>query len=265
MSQIKQQQVTCPECGLVDERALFASCNGERVPAQIPHLLDDTFEEQVCAQCGLCFRPEHEMLYSHFAQRAWIVMLPPAARPGYAAIEQALLAQFHASFAEAPSQISAGLQAVKPRLVFGQAMLSEAVRAVELGLEPALLECAKMFTWRRNLGRLMALGPHELTFRGLIAEPAASAAAGRGGELVDALAAAVAVPDLQLAVRRLSDGVILDELVMPASVLEEVASERDELMARYPDLFARPYVSATRYLFGDGASAAEAGSTPVAG
>lgn len=233
MSQIKQQPITCPDCGFVDERALFASLNGELVPAQLPHLLDDTFEEQACAQCGCCFRPEHEMMYSSFAQRAWIVMLPPSARSGYAALETALLAQFNDGFAAAPPPLQATLAEVKPRLVFGQIMLSEAVRAIELGLEPALLECAKMFLWRRNLQRLMTLGPHELTFRGFFGE------AGPDG-------------GVELAARRLGDGKVLDELVMPARVLEEVAEERAELAARYPDLFTRPYVSATRYLLGDG-------------
>lgn len=237
MSQISQQQITCPDCGLADERALFASLNGERVPAQLPHLLDDTFEEQVCARCGFCFRPEHPMLYSSFGQRAWIVMLPPAARPDYAALEPGLVKQFGEGFAAAPPQLQPVLAQVKPRLVFGQFLLSEAVRTVELGLDPALLECAKMFTWRRNLARLMALGPHELVFRGVAGD------AGPEGNLL-------------LAVRRLGDSKILDELVMPARVLEEVAEERAALQAQYPDLFARPYVSATRYLFGDGAAAA---------
>jgi hypothetical protein len=228
MSQIKQQLVTCPECGFVEERTLFASLNGERVPAQVPHLLDDTFEEQVCAQCGLCFRPEHELLYSHFPLRIWIVMLPRPLRQGYAALEAALLTQFAAPFAEAPPLVSAGLAGVRPRLVFGQSFLSEAVRAVELGLDPALLECAKMFFFRRNLPRLMPLGPHELTFRGYGPD---------GG-------------GLQVAVRRLDDGAMLDELTMPASLLDEVAAERGELTARYPELFERPYVSASRYLYG---------------
>jgi CpXC protein len=229
MSQIKLQVVTCPECGFAEERTLFASLNGERVPAQVPHLLDDTFEEQACAQCGLCFRPEHELLYSHFPLRIWIVMLPRQLRKGYAALETALLAQFAAPFAEAPPLVSAGLAGVRPRLVFGQPFLSEAVRAVELGLDPALLECAKLFFFRRNLPRLMPLGPHELTFRGYLPDG--------GGAL-------------QLAARRLDDGLILDELTMPSGLLDEVSSERAELSARYPELFDRPYISATRYLFG---------------
>lgn len=227
MSQIRPQPVTCPECGLTEERTLFVSLNGERVPAQVPHLLDDTFEEQVCSGCGACFRPEHEMLYSHFALRVWIVMLPRAARPGFAALEPAVAAQFHRPLAEAPPLVAAGLAGVRPRLVFGQAFLSEAVRVVEHGLEPALLECAKLFFFRRNLARLMALGPHELCLRGRAPDGA--------GWLV--------------AVRRLEDCAILDELVLPAEVLDEVSAARAELMTMFPDLFERPYISAARYLF----------------
>lgn len=227
MSQIRPQPVTCPECGLVEERTLFVSLNGERVPAQVPHLLDDTFEEQVCSACGLCFRPEHEMLYSHFALRVWIVMLPRAARPGFAALEQAVLDQFRRPLAEAPPLVAAGLAGVRPRLVFGQVFLSEAVRAVEYGLEPALLECAKLFFFRRNLARLMPLGPHELCLRGRADDGAG----------------------WQLAARRLDDGAILDEVTLPSSFLDEAASVKSELLAMYPELFERPYISAARYLF----------------
>ncbi len=227
MSQIKTQLVTCPECGQREERTLFVSLNGERVPEQVPHLLDDTFEEQTCSQCGLCFRPEHELLYSHFALRVWIVMLPRALRSQYRVLERAVLAQFERPLAEAPPLVSAGLAGIRPRLVFGQSYLSEAVRSVELGLDPALLECAKLFWWRRNLGRLMPHGPHELVLRGRDPDSAA----------------------LVMAVRRLEDCAILDEVAVPRALLEEVVAARGELGARYPELFSSPYVSAARYLY----------------
>jgi hypothetical protein len=227
MSQIRPELVTCPRCRLDEERALFLSLNGERVPAQVLRLLDDTFEEQVCSGCGLRFRPEHELLYSHFALRVWVVMLPRAQRAGFIELERGVLAQFEHPFAEAPPLVAAGLAGVRPRLVFGQPFLSEAVRVVEHGLDPALLEGAKLFFFRRNLARLAPLGPHELCFQGHAPDTG----------------------DLRLAVHRIGDGALIDNLVMPRSFYDEATVARDRLCEEFPALFVRPYISAARYLF----------------
>lgn len=226
MSQVASERVTCPACAESCEYTLFRSLNGERIPAQVQRLLDGSFELITC-RCGHTYRPEHRMLYSHYALRTWIVMHPRAERAQFAALERGVELVFEQDFKGAPPMVAAGLRGVRPRLVFGQAALSEAVRVSEAGLEPALFECAKLLLFRRNLARLVAHGPAELIYEGALA-----------GE------------QLQFAVVELASGARRDSLAAARDLLDEVSAVRDELVVRYPDLFTRPYISATRYLFG---------------
>ena len=227
VSQIDKEMVTCPSCGEMHEQVVFRSLNGERVPAQVQRLLDGTFEVITCALCGHWYQPEHRMLYSHFALRTWIVMMPLADRERFATLEHGVALTFERDFQGAPPPVAAGLRGVRPRLVFGQTALSEAVRVAEAGLEPALLECAKLLVFRRNLGTTAAYGPVELIYEGLTNNGA-----------------------IQLGVIELGSGARRDTVISPHEVLDEVAATRAEFEARYPSLFVRPYVSATRYLFG---------------
>jgi len=225
MSQIAPELVTCPSCGTAHEHMVFRSLNGERVPAQVQRLLDGTFERIDCA-CGHAYRPEHTMLYTHYALRTWIVMHPRADRERFATLEHGVLLVFENDFRGAPPMVAAGLRGVRPRLVFGQASLSEAVRLSEAGLDPVLLECAKLLVYRRNLGQAAAYGPAELIFEGIL-----------DGQT------------LQFGVVELASGARRDTVTASRKVLDEIAATSDEFAARYPALFARPYLSATRYLF----------------
>lgn len=226
MSQIAPEQIACPACGELQERTVFRSLNGERVPAQVQRLLDDTFERIECA-CGHAYRPEHTMLYTHFPLRTWIVMHPRADREKFATLEHGILLVFERDFRAAPPMVAAGLRGVRPRLVFGQAALSEAVRLSESGLDPVMLECAKLLVFRRNLAQTAAHGPAELLFERVVE-----------GER------------LQFGLVELASGERRDTVTASSEVLDEVAATRDEFAERYAALFARPYLSATRYLFG---------------
>jgi hypothetical protein len=228
MSEVAPERVTCTSCGETHERMVFRSLNGELVPAQVQHLLDGTFERIECA-CGRAYRPEHTMLYTHHALRTWIVMHPRADREKFATLEHGVMLVFERDFRTAPPRLAAGLRSVRPRLVFGQAALSEAVRLSEAGLDPVLLECAKLLVFRRNLARVMGYGPAELLFEGVA-----------DGE------------HLQFGVVELTSGERHDTVTAPPDVLGEVTAARGEFVERYPALFARPYLSATRYLFGAG-------------
>jgi hypothetical protein len=226
MSQVATESIICPSCCESHDHTVFQSLNGERIPAQVQHLLDGTFELTTCA-CGHAFRPEHRMLYSHYALRTWIAMYPRGERDRFAMLEHGIQLVFEHDFRGAPPVVAAGLRGVQPRLVFGQAQLSEAVRISEAGLEPALFECAKLLLFRRNLAGAVAYGPAELIYEGVTADDL-----------------------LQFGLVELTSGARRDTLTASRDVLDEVGAVRDELVTGYPDLFARPYISATRYLFG---------------
>jgi hypothetical protein len=226
MSHLEAERVACPACGAVHELDVFRSLNGERVPAQVARVLDGTFEAVTCA-CGEVFRPEHTMLYTHYALRTWIVMHPRADRPRFATIEHGVLQMMEREFRTAPPPVAIGLRGVRPRLVFGQAALSEAVRVAHSGLDLVWLECAKLLVFRRNLATAMAGAPAELLFERVTDDA-----------------------QLQLGVVDLATGHRRAALHAPLGVIDEAEAMAGELAARYPDLFTRPYASATRYLFG---------------
>lgn len=227
MSDIAPAVATCPRCGLDQPATLFTSVNADEIPAQHAAILDGTFEERACEGCGHPFRPEHRLLYTQASAQAWIVVYPLAERRAFGQIERVVGEVLDRELAAAPPVAQRALRAVRRRLVFGQHMLSEAARLLHAGVDPALLECAKLFAARQALPHLMPLGPFELCFERF----------GEAGALV-------------CGVHRLGDGQRADVMTLPAEALAEVRGMQPELERLYPELFTRPYVSASRYLYG---------------
>jgi hypothetical protein len=227
MSSLAPQSVTCPGCQRVEQAVLFSSLNGDLLPDLAQSVMDGTFEARRCGQCGCTFQPEHPMLFVQHSAHLWIVMQPLADRPRFAAFEQEVERILSREFSAAAPALSPSLRAVRPRLVFGQHMLGEALRAARIGLDPGLLECAKLLALRRQLGRLLRAGPSELCFE-QIAEDGT----------------------LQHVLRALPRGEVVGTFELERDALAEAQAARGQLEAVYPDLFRRPYASASRYLFG---------------
>jgi len=230
MSHLDFERIACPGCGAAREYRIFRSLNGERIASQVRRLLDGTFERVRCTACGLPFRLEHRMLYAHYALRTWVVMFSPGDRSHYDGLEHDVERLFAQSFAGAPGLVAAGLRGVRPRLVFGQHALSEAVRVVEASMDPALLECAKLVVFRRSLATLIGHGPVELCYEGRR----------RGSD------------DLRMGVYALRTAARVGEVDVASRLVIEIEARKAELEELYPALFTKPYVSATRYLFGTG-------------
>ena len=225
MSQLVPSSGTCPRCDAPWSAAVFSSVDADTIPVQVEAILDGTFERRTCAGCGHAFRPEHPLLYASHARRLWVVMHPPSDRREFTMIEYEAERIIADNIAQAAPLARERLRGLRPRLVFGQHMLTEAVRAAQVGLEASLLECAKLFAVRRNLATVMAHGPFELCF-----------------ERFDEAGAPVC------AIHRLRDGERTGELVLARDILAEVVAVRAQVEELYPELFTRAYVSATRYL-----------------
>lgn len=225
MSKVGTHRIACPTCQHPVEVRLFDSLNGDRVPAQVEEILSGTFEQQECPSCGTLYRPEHPMLYSEFSTRTWIVMHPPVDRARFALIERGVALVMERNFAAAAPAVLENVRGVSPRLVFGQVMLTEALRARRANLSQALLECAKLLAWRRNLGALMPYGPSQLLFEELDEQ-------GR----------------LCCGVYSLDKEQRLGELRLPSDAIAEARASQAQLTQLYPALFTQPYVSACRYL-----------------
>jgi CpXC motif protein len=228
MSDLYSAEIACPRCQARQAATLFRSLNADALAAQVEAIVDGSFEQKRCAACAHTFRPEHSMLYVHHTARLWIVMHPLGARHRFVALEREVLEVMEREVAWTPPAVAQELSGLRPRLVFGQHMLTEAVRMTRAGLDAALLECAKLLTVRRQLGRLMAHGPCELCFERRPAD---------GGVVC--------------AVHLMSSGERIDELEVSAAGLAEVEAERAYFEQSWPDLFQRPYVSTSRYLYGD--------------
>jgi hypothetical protein len=227
MSQIIPTTADCPGCGAACSARLFESINGDVLPLQVDAILDGSFERTTCSRCGTVFQPEHHLLFAKYTARLWIVMYPFRSRGEFETLERGVADVLARNFAGAPASVADGLSAVRPRLVFGQYALAEAVRSARDALDPPLLECAKLLAFQRSLPQLFPLGPTELVYERR--EP----------------------DQLVFGVRDLAGGERLGELAITAALLGETQPLMAGFAASHPELFERPYVSVVRYLRGD--------------
>lgn len=226
MSVFAVEPVPCPHCGVEQPHRRHTSANMDRLPHVLDDIADGRFELAPCAACDQPFRTEHPMLLSSHTRRIWIVMHPPADRPRFATIEHGVELVFQKTWPTIPPLIADGMRGVRPRLVFGQHMLAGLARALRAGVDPDLLECAKLLTVRRALPQLMAHGPFELCFEGFADDGAP-----------------------KMGVHRLKDGARVDGLTLPADILGEARGAMLAFRGLHPELFERPYGSATRVLY----------------
>ncbi len=227
MSDIAPLETRCPACGAEHTCLVFSSLNGMLLPAEIEEILAGTFERTRCAACEHVWQPEHELLYVDMRAGHWIVMYPAQARRGYSRLERSVERLLAAEFSHAPAVVAPALAGVKARLVFGHTMLAEALRVLRAGLDPALVEAAKLLWIRKHLPEFLALGPCELVVHAI-----------EGGSL-------------HCQARRLPDLSPLTEVHIAPEILGEARATRSLIEQSHPDLFRKPYVSACRYLYGD--------------
>lgn len=226
MSKIKSLSHVCLACQTPYDVTVFESLNLDRIPQQLPHLLDGSFERQPCPACATVQRPEHDMLLTWPSRRLWLVMMPRDARDQLSRLEPEVEQRFAREWQQLPAVAKPLLEGVIPQLVFGQSCLNERLRAVSSGIPLVELECVKLLLYRRSLARLFPLGPVELLLDRF-----------RSGGLT------LGIYELRTLRRR-------GELDVSADAFEEVRANRVGFERRFPQLFGRPYLSASRCLFG---------------
>lgn len=227
MSHIVPGVVTCPGCSASWTAGLFSAIDADTIPVQVDAILDGVFERQTCNQCARVFRPDHRMLFASHSWKLWVVMYPLTDCRDYEALEPAVMDLIDRHLAGAAPGVQERLRELRPRLVFGQHMLTEAVRVAYAGIDPAMLECAKLFAMRDNVALLLQHGPYELCF-----------------ERMDDANVMVC------GIHALPGGERVGELPLPETLFAEAAAMSEQLIEQYPELLDGAYVSATRYLVG---------------
>lgn len=226
MSQVLPHRVACPACQHEQRAFLYDSLQAHLLPHEREAILGGSFEAQRCGGCGHVFQPEHRALYVDLPGQLWVLMVPHEERPKVWTWERDLSQMFLQELSEAPQEARAAMANPTVRLVLGQAALTEAVFCAREGIEPSVLECAKLMHWRRALGLLLDLGPCVLRVRGW----------GSQGAL------RCRVDDLQG--RPLREGVEL-----AGGLLEEARERADEWRKAQAGLFGRPWCCASGELF----------------
>lgn len=204
---------------------MLESLTGDAMPWQLEAIAAGRFEQTTCGRCHGEFQPEHCLLLTRLSTGLWLVMHPPEDREHFATLEREVAGLLATQFAAAPPLLASRLRGARARLVFGQAMLAEAVRAELASIEPALLECAKLDLPPGTRAELSAWGPAELCFEQVLP----------GGAL-------------RCGVLALRSSARLGEMVLPSDALPRARAALPEWAARCPELFDLPYVSASRYL-----------------
>ncbi|MGE3456757.1 MAG: CpXC domain-containing protein [Kofleriaceae bacterium] len=227
MSKASVTNVSCGHCGGTQPARLFESLNGDRIAHAVDAVLDGSFEQLSCERCGQTWRPEHTMLFSLLSRGVWIVMYPVTDRRQFATLETGVADVLRRNFDASPPIVADQLRGVRPRLVFGQHMLSEAVRLAARELPPALVECAKLLTVRRRLAELTRWGVFELAV-----------------ERIDDRG------ELACGVHALPGGARLGALTIARDALEEARATQPAVEHQFAELVSSPYITATRYVYG---------------
>jgi hypothetical protein len=144
MSIFEPINVSCPACGATVEFEAVFSLNADRRPDLRDAVLDRSFQEETCSQCGEEFRLDPEMTYIDMARGQWIAAFPYAKLGQWKALEEQARATFNRAYGEKASaaarEIGAGL---KPRITFGWAALREKLVIAGAELDDIVLELMK--------------------------------------------------------------------------------------------------------------------------
>jgi hypothetical protein len=144
---------TCGKCGNKVPTNLAASVNAVRRPDLRAKILDGSFQEETCGQCGGQMRLPAHLTYLDMQRRQWILVQAAEALENWQEEETEAHSIFERNFgAEAPPpsrEIGADLV---PRLVFGWPALREKLICSDLSVDDTTLELLKMSVMRNVAG-----------------------------------------------------------------------------------------------------------------
>lgn len=229
MSTIYSAPVTCSVCGHQQMVEIADSLNANRMPAAREQVLARTLFGVTC-ECGRRITAIHKVLYVDFDRGLWIQVANEEERPGYVALEPAVLGAFAEAFDtdRYPKAIAALAAMVRPRLVFGYEELREKVVAADAGIDDCLLEALKL--------ELLAARPDLLV---------------DGVEVIMLASADDRALHFDLYAFPGGEGQLAGELVIARSGYDGAVARRQVVAETHPRLFDGPYVNIARYRFAE--------------
>ncbi len=180
MSLFTNTGITCQECEHVYTIQAVGSVNADRRPDLRDVILDDTFQENTCPNCGFTFRLEPLFNYLDVGRGEWIMSMPGRQILDYGAIEAEARTLFDDTYgANATGAAREIGDDLNPRLTFGWPAVREKILIDELGLDDVVVEMVKMDLIRRMEEapmrpgiecRLIAMDEDRMQFRWLNTE-----------------------------------------------------------------------------------------------
>lgn len=225
MSRWEKQRIACPHCGAVQEAKVFVSVNGARIKDAADRIIEGRWSEMSCLKCGRRYRHDAPLLFADIPGGLWIVQYDGSERGRFAVIEEEADAIFEREFMERPpAAIREQARTVQRRVCFGRRQLVEKLLLRRHGFDDRTVECLKLVLMREYARDFFAVGPAEFYLRQV--EP--------GGLHMVAVPIGEPHPVFELRVER--------------PTLDEITRDSERFRAAFPDLFAKLYVSAARYV-----------------
>lgn len=225
MSRCVIQLVRCPACGAEQEEKVFVSVNGARIKTAAQRITEGRWGNVTCLACGQGYLADPPQLYCDLPGGIWLARYPLGWRGRFAALETEAEATFSKEFLERPpAAIREQAAAVRRRICFGRMQFVEKLLAWRHGIDDRLLECLKLGLSRDLLNHLFTHGPWEWLLTAV------------GEEGLEVIAVTVA------------DQRPIYQSMVPHEELRRMESLLPQYEARFPELFGRAYVHASRYV-----------------
>lgn len=145
MSIFHPVQAICGQCGHTNEVQRTASVNADRRPDLRAAILDGSFQQESCGQCGTVLRIPPHLTYLDMARKQWFMIDSADRINGFEALEDSARQTWDRAFGSRATPHARRMgEGMTSRLVLGWPALREKLIAFELGLDDVALEMCKL-------------------------------------------------------------------------------------------------------------------------
>ena len=145
MSIFREATLKCANCGHEQVVNVSNSVNIDRRPDLRKPILDGTFQEESCEQCGEAMRIPSGMTYIDAERGQWIAVDDIGNIPVWSSREAAMRDLWNTAYGAAAPEVAQEIGAdLTPRLVFGWPALREKLVAADQSVNDLSLEILKM-------------------------------------------------------------------------------------------------------------------------